>query len=209
MAQGIAGQMAGAGAGPENPGESLYLELPCLGRVGGASAFPVSVANLSAGGVVLRVKDALKTVDFLNLKDREAVICLPGRADDPPARIPCRVLWSRPDEGEPAMYALGLELADPDLRVRKALEDRLQAYPKDIKELWDQWDLVQVSRLLPSGDQAVYLAGASAVAAGMALYILGSESLKLFGAILAIYGCLVVAAKSVWAMWGRPTATEN
>lgn len=209
MEKGLAGQMAGAGAGPENPGERLYLELPGSGRGGETPAFPVSVASLSAGGVVLKVEDSPKTVDFLNLKDREAVICLPGGADDPPGRIPCRVLWSRPDDGKPARYALGLELADPDLRGRKALEDRLQAYPKDIKELWDQWDLMQVSRLLPSGDQAVYLAGASAVVAGMALYLLGSESLKLFGAILAIYGCLTVAAKSVWAMWGRPSAPQN
>jgi hypothetical protein len=161
----------------------------------------VGVTELSAGGVVLKVEDASGKVDIANLQGQEAVIRLPGIADAELGRIQGRVLWARPQEGKAGVYAIGLELADPDLRVRRVLEDRLQGYPRDIKELWDQWDRVHVRRLPLKADHAVYLIAASAIGGGTGLYFLGPEPLKLYGSILAIYGCLMMAAKSVWAMW--------
>uniref|UniRef100_A0A7C3WMJ1 PilZ domain-containing protein n=1 Tax=Desulfobacca acetoxidans TaxID=60893 RepID=A0A7C3WMJ1_9BACT len=187
----------------------MSLELPGSERNRDTLTFPVSLASLSAGGVVLRVEEAPKTIDFLNLKNREAIICLPHLPAEDLGRIRGRVLWSRPDESKPTRYAMGLVLADLDLRVRKVLEDRLQAYPKDVKELWDQWDLVQARRFHPSAGQAVYLVGAGAVAGGMTLYLVGPESWRLFGSILSLYGCLMMAARSVWAMWGKGTGPED
>jgi hypothetical protein len=193
---------------PEAATGGLSLEFADPSRGQGRLTFPVSVAGLSSGGVVLKIEDSSGKLDLLNLKGREVKICLPGWPEENLGRIRGRVLWTRP-EGDRGEYSLGLELADPDFRVRKALEDRLEAYPRDLKELWDQWDRVHARRLLPTADQAVYLVGIAAMAGGMGLYIIGPESLKLFGSIMAIYGCLMMAAKSVWTLWQERTIPEE
>lgn len=64
-------------------------------------------------------------------------------------------------------------------------------------------------RLLPSADQAIYLVAVGAMVGGAALYLFGPETLKLYGGILAIYGCLMMAARSAWAMWQARTVPEE
>jgi len=187
----------------------MYLELAGQKRGQGSLKLQVEVTGLSAGGVMLRAENASGTFDFLNLKDRDVIIRLPELPEEDLGRIQGRILWVRSEEGKAGEYFLGLELADPDLRVRKALEDRLQAYPSDIKELWDQWDRVHARRITLRADQAIYLVGVGAMVGGTALYFLGPDSLKLFGSILAIYGCLMMAAKSVWAMWQERAVPED
>jgi hypothetical protein len=186
----------------------LSLEFAGQSRGQGNLAFPVSVTGLSSGGVVLKVEDSSGKLNLVDFKGREAKICLPGWSEENLGRIRGRVLWTRPEQGR-GEYSLGLELAEPDFKVRKALEDRLEAYPRDLKELWDQWDRVHARRFLPSTDQAVYLVGIAAMAGGMSLYIFGPDSLKLFGSIMAIYGCLMMAAKSVWTLWQERTIPEE
>ncbi len=208
MAAGVTDQVAGIFTPAEAPG-GIYLELTGQRRGQGNHTLPVGVTGLSAGGVVLGVEDTGGKFDFLNLKNRKVVICLPERAEEDLARIHGRVIWSQPEENKPGKYLLGLALADPDLRVRKVLEDRLQEYPRDIKELWDQWDRVHARRITLQADQAVYLVGAGAMMGGTALYFLGPASLKLYGSILAIYGCLMMAARSVWALWQERAVPED
>lgn len=179
----------------------LYLEFADRGGGREGVGIPVGVTQLSAGGVVLRVRDGQGKVDLTDLPGQEAIIRLAGLEDPDLSRIQARVLWARAQEGRTGEYAIGLELATPDLPVRKVLEDHLEGYPKDMKELWDQWDRVHVGRLPLKADHAVYLVAAGAIGGGTGLYFLGPESLKLYGSILAIYGCLMMAAKSIWAMW--------
>jgi len=192
----------------EAPG-GIFLELANPGRGRKTLTLPVGVTGLSAGGVMLKAEDASEKFAALNLTGQEAVIRLPHFPEEDLGQIRGRVLWARPEEGKAGEYAIALELADPELRVRKVLEDRLQAYPGDIKELWDQWDRVHARRLLPSADQAVYLVGVGAIGGGTALYFLGPEFLKMFGSILAIYGCLMMAARSAWVMWQERTLSED
>lgn len=180
---------------------AIYLELAGQKRRERGLTFPVGVAGLSAGGVILTTADASGKFGSLHLEGRKATIRLPQVPDGDLGQIQGRVLWTRPEEGKAGEYAVALELAEPDLRVRKVLEDRLEDYPRDIKELWDQWDLLHARQLLPSTDQAIYLVSVGAMAGGTALYFFGPETLKLYGSVLAIYGCLMMAAKSAWAMW--------
>jgi Tfp pilus assembly protein PilZ len=181
--------------------DDLYLEFAGSRQGQEDVAISAGVRELSAGGVVLKFEDVSGKVDAANLQGREAIIRLREVADPERGRIKARVLWARPQGDKAGAYLIGLELADPELQVRKMLEDRLQAYPGDIKELWDQWDRVHVCRLPLKADYAVYLVAAIAIGGGTGLYFLGPESLKLYGSILAIYGCLMMAGKSVWAMW--------
>ncbi len=186
--------MAGAADG-------LYLEFADKRRGREGLALHATVKELSAGGVVLKVEEAAGKVDLALLQGREAVIRFPEIEDAGLGRVQTRVLWAKSPEDKTGECAIGLELACPDLRVRKMLEDRLQAYPRDLKELWDQWDRVHVRPFPLKADHAVYLVAAAAIGGGTGLYFLGPESLKLYGSILAIYGCFMMAAKSVWAMW--------
>jgi hypothetical protein len=187
----------------------LYLEFAGQKRDRGAITLAVGVTELSATGVVLRAEDASGKLDGAGLEGREAIIRLPHTTEAELDQIQGRVLWTKPQAGKAGEYAIGLELANPDLRVRKTLEDRLQVYPKDIKELWDQWDRVHVRRLPLKADQAVYLVAAAAIGGGVGLFFLGPESLKLYGSILAVYGCMMMAVKSVWAMWQERTMSEE
>jgi hypothetical protein len=187
----------------------LYLELGGKKRGQAPLSLPAEVMGLSAGGVVLIAAGAAGRVGDSNLKGQEAVILLPQYPEEELGRIQGRVLWARPAEGQAGAYVISLELAEPDLRVRQVLEDRLQVYPRDFKELWDQWDRVHGRRFIPSGHQAVYGVAVGAMVGGTALYFLGPENLRLYGSILAIYGCLMMAAKSAWAMWQERTVPEE
>jgi len=57
-----------------------------------------------------------------------------------------------------------------------------------------------------SADLPIYLVGLGAGAAGLGLYTLGPDSYQVFGAILAIYGSLTMAGRSLWTMWLRKAA---
>jgi hypothetical protein len=58
----------------------------------------------------------------------------------------------------------------------------------------------------PASDMPIYLVGLGSVGAGVSLYFLGPDSYQMFGAILAVYGSLSIAGKSVWTMCRRTAA---
>jgi len=58
----------------------------------------------------------------------------------------------------------------------------------------------------PGSDMPIYLVGLGSVGAGVSLYFLGPDSYQMFGAILAVYGSLSIAGKSVWTMCRRTAA---
>jgi hypothetical protein len=53
---------------------------------------------------------------------------------------------------------------------------------------------------LSASDTASYWVGFGGVLAGLSMYFLAPETYRLFGVILAVYGSLTIAGKSVWSL---------
>lgn len=218
---------------PQDAKTSLPLTLEVFSGQSHPCQFPVMVRSLSAKGVILATYLAPTDLDLEVAVGRDAVIYLPG-GEVPEVRG--TLLWARPrSPGDPEVV-LGLELSQSHLKVRRALEEQLLAYPQDLKNLWDHWDALHEElgsnrprsgasgeeprapwptaapgRASPSPvspeaaaspyDAAFYWVGAGAVMAGVAIYYLAPETYRLFGVILAIYGSLTIAGKSLWTMF--------
>lgn len=101
--------------------------------------FPVRIRSLSARGVILASEQVPRDLDLEGAWERDSIIYLPtGEIRE----IRGSLLWTRSQgEVEPGVV-FGIELASPNLKVRRALEEQLLAYPQDIKNLWDHWDAV-------------------------------------------------------------------
>jgi hypothetical protein len=137
---------------------------------------------------------------------QESIIQVPAHGIWQGTDIHGKILWLRPGEGGLKTFQAALELQETDPQARRMLENQLITYPKDMKELWDHWDQVHTAAPGHSkGDQSVYFVGMGAVAAGLMLHYSGPESINPLGIIIAIYGSLVMAGKSLWSMWGRRT----
>ncbi|MFZ5452658.1 MAG: hypothetical protein ACOZF2_12455 [Thermodesulfobacteriota bacterium] len=171
---------------------------------GGGPPFhlPVNVKSLSTGGVILEVYYPPDGLDLRELQGRGGTINLPVNAKGKAMAIQGKVQWTRPQGGDSLKFLLGLELEDPSLEVRQALEEHLHIATKDIKELWDHWDRLQEKASpAPSSSQAVYVVGLAVVLGGVTLQIWGPDNLKSFGFILVMYGCAALAVKSIWSLW--------
>ena len=124
--------------------------------------------------------------------------------------IPGKVQWTRPQGGDNLKFLLGLELDDPSLEVRQALEEHLHIVTKDIKELWDHWDQLQEKPPpAPSSSQGVYVVGLAVIIGGVTLQLWGPDNLKSFGFILVMYGCAALAVKSIWSIWRQRGPAKN
>lgn len=100
---------------------------------------PVRIRNLSARGVILACDQVPGDFDPDGLGERDAIVHLPrGEIRE----IRGSLLWTRPQGEVEAGMVFGIELTNPNMRVRRALEEQLTAYPVDIKNLWDHWDAV-------------------------------------------------------------------
>jgi len=67
----------------------------------------------------------------------------------------------------------------------------------------------QTTPALSASETAFYWVGFGGVLAGLSVYFLAPETYRLFGVILAIYGALTIAGKSVWALvQKRPRSQE-
>ncbi|MBI4643643.1 MAG: hypothetical protein HY790_12840 [Deltaproteobacteria bacterium] len=187
-----------------NQARAAAPDFEILAPAGGGLPFhlPMSVKSLSAGGVILEVTYPPDGLNLRELQGRGVVINLPAAAKGLGMAIQGKVLWTRPQGGDNPQFLLGLELEDPSLEVRQALEDQLHIVTKDIKELWDHWDRLQEKvPLVPSSSQAIYVVGLGVVLGGAALQIWGPDDLKSFGFILVLYGCATLAVKSIWSLW--------
>lgn len=208
----------------------LPLTLEVFSPKGRTCQFPALVRSLSAKGVILASYLAPEDLDLEATVGREAVIYL---STGEVSQIHGTVLWARPRSPDEPEVVLGLELSDSNLKVRRALEEQLLAYPQDLKNLWDHWDAMQeeISYASHKGesdregrrgfwptavqertdasppaqtvsyDSAIYWVGAGAVLTGGGIYYVAPEAYRLFGLILAIYGSLTIAGKSLWNMF--------
>jgi hypothetical protein len=107
---------------------------------GGASQqFPVRIRSLSARGVILTAGQVPGDLNLESCVSSDSVIHLPTgeiRA------IRGNLLWARPRGEDGSEVLFGLELSSSNLKVRRALEEQLLAYPQDLKNMWDHWDAV-------------------------------------------------------------------
>lgn len=202
--------------------------------------FPVRVRSLSARGVILASSQVPDDLILDGSNGRNAVIHLPrGEIRE----IRGSLLWARSHGGIEGEVVFGMELSNSNLKVRRALEEQLMAYPPDIKNLWDHWDAVhdgyegfgstqvvsqddqkavplqpkvfslepmvsQTSQTLPASDHTIYWVGLGAVLAGVGVYFLAPEFYRLFGVILATYGSLTIAGKSVWSLMKKTPRSQ-
>lgn len=187
-----------------NQAQAAAPDFEILAPTGGGPPFhlAVNVKSLSAGGVILEVNYPPDGLDLRELRGRGGIINLPGAAKGAGMAIQGKVQWARPQGADNPRFLVGLELEDPSLEVRQALEDQLHIVTKDIKELWDHWDRLQEKvPLVPSSSQAIYVVGMAVVLGGVALQVWGPDDLKSFGFILVLYGCATLAVKSIWSLW--------
>jgi hypothetical protein len=223
-------EYATSGDGRPVAPQSLILEI-FPGR-GSSQQFPVRIRSLSARGVILTAGQVPGDLDLESCASSDSVIHLPT-GEMPEVRG--NLIWARPRGEGGSEVVFGLELSSSNLKVRRALEEQLLAYPQDLKNMWDHWDAVyddyevggfgqpasqkgpnpprvepslaptavRAAQLPPpvaASDTAFYWVGFGGVLAGMSVYFLAPETYRLFGVILAVYGTLTIAGKSVWAL---------
>ncbi|MDD2903527.1 MAG: hypothetical protein PHU44_13965, partial [Syntrophales bacterium] len=158
-----------AATGRADPPDFEVLTSP-----GGGPPFhlPVNVKSLSAAGVILEVHYPPDGLDLRELQGRGGIINLPANAKGKAMTIQGKVQWTRPKAGDNPKFLLGLELDDPSLEVRQALEEHLHIATKDIKELWDHWDRLQENpRPKASSSQAIYVVSLAVVIGGVTMQI--------------------------------------
>jgi len=116
----------------------LILEIPQGTEP--AQQFQVKIRSLSARGAILASDQVPDDMDLDGVTGRDSVIYLPtGEIRE----IRGNLLWARPHDDLLPEVVFGIELSNPNLKVRRALEEQLAACPQDIKNLWDHWDAVQ------------------------------------------------------------------
>jgi phage shock protein PspC (stress-responsive transcriptional regulator) len=223
---------------PETP-QSLILEV--FQGKGASQQFPVRIRSLSARGVILTAGQVPGDLDLESCVSSDSVIHLPA-GEMPEVRG--NLIWARPrgEGGDEVVF--GLELNSSNLKVRRALEEQLLAYPQDLKNMWDHWDAVYddyevfgngqpASQKAPkarrveataapttaraaqppppvtASDTAFYWVGFGGVLAGLAVYFLAPEMYRLFGVILAVYGTLTIAGKSVWSLMKKSPRSQG
>jgi hypothetical protein len=118
----------------------LPLILEILQGSGSSQQFPVRIRSLSARGVILASDQVPGELDLDGSGERDSIIHLPTGEI---RQIRGSLLWIRSQGEIDPGVVFGIELSHPDLKVRRALEEQLLAYPQDIKNLWDHWDAVQ------------------------------------------------------------------
>lgn len=188
-----------------HPSGTTPPDFEILAPSGGGLPFhlPVAIKSLSAGGVILEVHYPPGGLDLKEIEGRGGIIHLPVGGNGTEIAVRGTVLWTRPQGGDNPDFLLGLELEEPSLEMRQALEGQLSIATKDIKELWDHWDRLQEKPASPSSSapQGIYLVGIGVIVGGFMMQNWGPENLRSFGFILVLYGCLALAVRSIWSLW--------
>jgi len=134
------------------PDMPLPLTLEISQGRGESQQFPVMVRSLSARGVILATYLAPEDLNLDGSAGRDSIIHLPSGEI---TEIRGSLLWARPRDEDGPEVDFGLELDNSTLKVRRALEEQLMAYPEDLKNLWDHWDAVHEEHELFSSGQSV------------------------------------------------------
>jgi len=106
--------------------------------------FPVAVQNFAGSLLTLRVTRALPWVEWDMLSGQDLRLHLPGGGPDAVESIAGKLMWVKQSGGADSAIFLGVEVTQPTSQVQALLEDRVLRAPRDIKDLWQQWDRMKV-----------------------------------------------------------------
>lgn len=123
---------------------ALQLSLQVFDKAGEeACHLPVTVKNLSTGGLVLEIPETADILADDELKGLQGFLLGGADHNGLSIKVPAKILWTR-KHGEESVATLGLELLKPlPLSMRHALEDNLAIGSRDMKVLWDYWDEIR------------------------------------------------------------------
>jgi hypothetical protein len=128
---------------------------------------PVAVQNFAAGLLTLKVTQALPWVDWDAVSGHDSRLLLPEAGAEKAGVMEGKVAWIRQPDPEGASIFLGVAMTQPASQVQQALEDRVLHTPKDMKDLWQQWDRVQVkTRRATVSSTLLLVLGVALLAAG-------------------------------------------
>jgi hypothetical protein len=189
----------------------------------------ITVKNISTASILLQTTSEEPPDRTGELRGRPACIRLASGSGSGPVEVAGKILWVRSDAADPDTWTIGLEFAEAlSPGTRHALEAQMEIVHKDIKELWNQWDMLhgrqaaatpavvrvlkpEVQPLVPpvqtpvrpetGSARGTYLVGFGVMAAGTGMQFLGEDYLRFSGLVLIIYGSIIVAGKSLWGMW--------
>jgi hypothetical protein len=126
-------------SGQRGPEAALPLILEILQGNGASRQFPVIIRSLSARGVILAAGQVPGDLNLESCPKSDSIIHLPtGEIRE----IRGNLTWARSRGENGSEVVFGLELSSSNLKVRRALEEQLLAYPEDLKNMWDHWDAV-------------------------------------------------------------------
>jgi len=129
--------------GPGRP-PAFHLSLQLTETTGAhVCHLPVTVKNLTTGGVVLELLESADISVDDHLKGLQGHLLGNSERDGLLVKVPAKILWIKKQEAD-AAATLGLELLKPlPLSMRHALEDNLASGARDMRVLWDYWDEMQ------------------------------------------------------------------
>jgi hypothetical protein len=184
----------------EAPGVNpdIYLEIEPQG-LGKLFQLPVQLNGLSAKEVVLKVTELPQGVQAVSLLDQLGIIHLAPDGFSKDVQLRTRVVWLRQGENGSCHYLLGMDLKGADFRFRRSLKNLL-ARPKDISDLWNHWDQVQI-KAVPADGRVIFYLCVIALLVGVALQFMLPDSYKSLAKILILSGCLAIAGKCLWHRW--------
>jgi hypothetical protein len=158
---------------------------------------PVALQNLTTGLLTLRVTQTLNWVEWERLSGHDSHLRLPGTGSGEAGAIPGKLSWIKQSGPAGASVFLGMEITQPTPQVYKLLEDQVLHTPKDIKDLWQQWDRFQVkTRRSAVMGTSILLLGVILLALGVGIltatdrfpYSYGYGSLAVGGLLTLIVG---------------------
>jgi hypothetical protein len=188
----------------------LALRLEMTGQKGlPPLSLPVTIRNLSMGGVTLAVANPWVIADWDSYHGEDCVLRVEGPGDQDTVNLKARIAWTKSGgNGQPPL-SLGLQMVNPPGEALGRLNNFLTHTSQDIKGLWDRYDQV---RQIPERSYLVhhcYIAGLVFLVGGLVLQFTGSPPYKMWGWVLWLLGSLGIAGKIVWPYWQKRASGDQ
>jgi hypothetical protein len=168
---------------------------------------PVTIQNLSIGGVTLAVKNPWALPNSESYHGQDCILCLEGPEGRGHEHIKARITWSKwIGAGQPKL-SMGLQLIKPSGETLQQLSGLINHTTQDIKGLWEKYDQVKATRDNSHLMAYLYKAGLALLLGGVALQVTGLPSYKLFGWGLWLLGSLGVGTKILWSIRQKQAST--
>lgn len=157
---------------------------------------PVRVQNFTGGLLTLKVTQTINWVEWEALPGHDSHLRLPQSRAGETETIDGKVTWVKASGPAGASVFLGMEVSQPVAQVQKLLEDQVLYTPQDIKDMWQQWDQVQVTQRRSTVSIAAMLIF------GVILLILGGALLAAPARFPQSYGYGVLAVGGLFTLLG-------